>query len=91
MAAWGVAILAVVVLAVGIGLWRNGRMSDRAMTLVVIGIAPLACLLYVALAGASVLALGLAALAALPGVLLYRTLRDFVAEQGELMRSGRTR
>jgi hypothetical protein len=59
MFALGVALLAVGVLGLAIGRWRNARRSDRAMTLIVVSVAPLACLLYALLDGASALVGGL--------------------------------
>ena len=84
-----VALLAVCTLPIAARLWRAGRVSDRAMTLVVVSLAPLSCLLYALLTGASPVVLGLTALVALPGVLLYRTLLDLIREQGDQIRSAR--
>ena len=59
------------------------------MTLVVGSVAPLSCLLYALLTGASPVVMGLTALVALPGVLLYRMIFDLIREQGNQIRSAR--
>jgi hypothetical protein len=84
-----VTLTVVVVLAVAGRSWRDGQLSDRAVTNVVVGWAPAACAIYALSTGGSVaVAFAASALLALPGLLLYRTIFDLVREQGALRDRG---
>lgn len=85
----GLAAGAGVVLLGSAFLWRDGRLSDHAVTLVVTGLAPASVLLYALLTGPIWLALVAAALTALGPALLYRTVHDLIQEHGEFMRRRR--
>jgi hypothetical protein len=62
--------------------WRAGRLSDRAMTNLVIGLVPALLLAYGLVQGSnSPFAVAIAALVLLPGLALYRIIFDLIREQ----------
>ena len=63
-------------------LWRIGRLSDRAVTNLVVGIVPVLIFAFGVIQGSSVpFILGTTALVLLPGLALYRTVFDLIREQ----------
>lgn len=85
METWATLLVIVVALAgrpIEVRLWRAGRLSDRTVTLLLLGRFPLVGGLVAALSGGSfAMILLLVAIAVLPGVLLYRWMLDIVREQ----------
>jgi hypothetical protein len=67
--------------------WRAGRLSDRAMTNVAIGLVPALILAYGLIQGSSLpFALAMAALVLAPGLVLYRIIFDLIREQRSVMK-----
>lgn len=67
--------------------WRAGRLSDRAMTNLVIGLAPALVLAYGLVQGSGLpFAVALAALVLAPGLALYRIIFDLIREQRSVMK-----
>jgi hypothetical protein len=63
-------------------LWRAGRLSDRSMAMLVVGLAPTLVFLYGLIQGSSwQLLLALPTLVVLPGMALYRLVLGFIREQ----------
>jgi hypothetical protein len=67
--------------------WRAGRLSDRAMTNLVIGLAPALVLAYGLVQGSTLpFAVALATLVLLPGLALRRFIFDLIREQRSVMK-----
>jgi hypothetical protein len=76
-----------VALLIAARLWRAGRLSDRAMTNLVIALLPALILVYGVIKGYSPpFILATTALSITPGLLLRRVIADLIREQGELQR-----
>lgn len=63
-------------------MWRAGRLSDRALTLLLVGRLPLLALVFAVAEGASVgLGLLLVGISVIPGALMYRHVFNLVRTQ----------
>ena len=85
MPPWLVVALLVVLVAsrpIEAGLWRAGRLSDRATTVLMLGRMPtLALVVCVAQGGSPLLTAGIVAITLLPMAIFYRFFMGFLAEQ----------
>jgi hypothetical protein len=63
-------------------LWRAGRLSDRNLAILAVGLAPALVILYGLIQGSSLsLLLVLTALTVLPGMALYQTILRLIRDQ----------
>jgi tellurite resistance protein TehA-like permease len=74
----GLTVLAALYPLIFARLWRDGRISDRAVTIAAITWAPLSTIAYGLLGGLSADVLVLAGALLLPGLLLYRSLLGLI-------------
>jgi len=66
-------------------LWRGRRLSDRTMTILIVGITPALVFAFGLIQGSSVpFTLGTTALVLLPGLALYRNVVELIREQHSL-------
>ena len=80
-------VVGVLVLPIAARIWRAGRLSDRAITTVVIAWAPTLAFVYGLIQGSGVLfILAISALLLAPGLALHRVILDLIREQGALPR-----
>jgi hypothetical protein len=90
---WTIAVIVLVVAArpVEVHFWRNGRLSDRAMTLLLVGRFPVVIGLLALLSSAPLpLTASVLAISLLPSLVFYPLVREFVSDRSPGAQRGGT-